>query len=71
MSVRLSTIYSIYNDSFGHDDIINVKSFFDTWRSIHERTCVSWMKIPCSGHVDFPQICGKASDWTLLYLNNI
>jgi hypothetical protein len=36
-----------------------------------ERTSVSWMKIPCSGHVDFPQICGKASDWTVLYLNNI
>jgi hypothetical protein len=32
---------------------------------------VSWMKIPCSGHVDFLQICGKASDWTVLYLNNI
>jgi hypothetical protein len=37
----------------------------------HERTSVSWMKIPCSGHVDFPQICGKASVWTVLYLNNI
>jgi hypothetical protein len=36
-----------------------------------ERTSVSWMKIPCSGHMDFPQICGKASDWTVLYLNNI
>jgi cytochrome bd-type quinol oxidase subunit 1 len=32
---------------------------------------VSWMKIPCSEHVDFPQICGKAFDWTVLYLNNI
>jgi hypothetical protein len=44
-----------------------------------ETTSVSWMKIPCSGHVDIPcsghvhmQICGKASDWTVLnYLNNI
>ena len=36
-----------------------------------ERTSVSWMKIPCSGHVDFPQIWGKASDWTVLYLNNL
>jgi hypothetical protein len=37
-----------------------------------ERTSVGWMKIPCSGRVDFPQICGKASDWpTVLYLNNI
>jgi hypothetical protein len=26
------------------------------------------VKVPCSGHVDFPQICGKASDWTVLYL---
>jgi hypothetical protein len=29
------------------------------------------VKIPCSGHVDFPQISGKASDWTVLCLNNI
>jgi hypothetical protein len=34
-----------------------------------ERTFVSWMKILCSGHVDFPKIWGKASDWTVLYLN--
>ena len=35
------------------------------------REHLSWMKNPCSGHVDFPQICRKASDWTVLYLNNI
>ena len=29
------------------------------------------MEIPCSGHMDFPQICGKVSDWTVLYLNNL
>jgi hypothetical protein len=42
-----------------------------TLDEVRERTSASWMKIPCSGHVDFPQICGKASDWTVLYLNNI
>jgi cytochrome bd-type quinol oxidase subunit 1 len=34
-------------------------------------TVVSWMHNPCSGHTDFSQIWGKASDWTVLYLNNL
>ena len=36
-----------------------------------ERTSVSWMHNPCSGHVDSSQIWGPASDWTVLYLNNL
>jgi hypothetical protein len=55
-------------------DIVNNSLCTDvTLDEARERTSVtvSWMKIPCSGHVDFPQICGKASDWTVLYLNNI
>jgi hypothetical protein len=36
-----------------------------------ERTSVSWMHNPCSGHVDSSQICGPASDWTVLDLNNL
>jgi hypothetical protein len=31
----------------------------------HERLSVSWMRNPCS------QIWGPASDWTVLYLNNL
>ena len=36
-----------------------------------ERTSVSWMHNPCSGHVDSSQIWGQASDWTVLNLNNL
>ena len=36
-----------------------------------ERTSVSWMHNPCSGHVDSSQIWGPASDWTVLNLNNL
>jgi hypothetical protein len=36
-----------------------------------ERTSVSWMHNPCSGHVDSSQIWGPASDWTVLDLNNL
>jgi hypothetical protein len=42
-----------------------------TLNEAYKRTSVNWMKILCSGHMDFPQICVKASDWTALYLNNI
>jgi hypothetical protein len=37
-----------------------------------ERTSVSWIhNPPSSGHVDSSQIWGPASDWTVLYLNNL
>jgi hypothetical protein len=36
-----------------------------------ERTSVSWMHSPCSGHADFSHIREKASDWTVLDLNNL
>jgi hypothetical protein len=36
-----------------------------------ERTSVSWMHNSCSGHMDSSQIWGPASDWTVLYLNNL
>ena len=36
-----------------------------------ERTSVSWMHNPCSGHMDSSQIWGPASDWTVPYLNNL
>jgi hypothetical protein len=36
-----------------------------------ERTSVSWMHNPCSGHVDSSQIWRPASDWTVLYFNNL
>ena len=37
----------------------------------HERTSVSWMYNPCSGHMDRSQIWVLVSDWTVLYLNNL
>jgi hypothetical protein len=36
-----------------------------------ERTSVSWMHNPCSGHEDSSQIWGPASDWTVINLNNL
>jgi hypothetical protein len=36
-----------------------------------ERTSVSWMHNPCSDQVDSSQVWGPASDWTVLYLNNL
>jgi hypothetical protein len=36
-----------------------------------ERTSVSWMRNPCSGHVDSSQIWGPACKWTVLDLNNL
>jgi hypothetical protein len=40
-------------------------------RSARENVCKLDKDSLCSGHVDFPQVWGKASDWTVLYLNNI
>jgi hypothetical protein len=44
---------------------------FAQFDEARERTSVSWMHNPCSGHVDSSQICGPASDWTVLDLNNL
>ena len=42
-----------------------------TLNEARERTSFSWMHNPCSGHIDSSQIWGQASDWTVLYLNNL
>jgi hypothetical protein len=40
-------------------------------RNARENVCELDAYNPCSGHVDSSQICGPASDWTVLYLNNL